>query len=1341
MKDVLTVSAPKRFFLAFILLVQWPKIIITQAEVVDSENGRQESGKNSTNEEEFYEQFYEWSVWSPCSRTCGIGIKFKGQLCLRENKALCEKTSRIYETCNTQPCPQGSANFRDVQCGQYNGRDIFINGGRAKWMSYVRGENQCLLFCYPYGEDLFYYFGRAKDGTQCSKEPYGVCVFGRCKPVGCDNKLESGISMDKCRVCGGNSTTCQPIRGRVERLPTQFERLTGYAKLMVIPKGSTSVFLTDTTWNYLALRRQNGEYVVNGNRIVNWSGMFKVGDMEVQYKRLSNNIKETIQIFGPTKEDLFVTSLLITGELNTTFEYWKPAGVEKVAGDTPKDILSPLQMGWGSWTACSASCGGGIKVRSRYRDVTSFSSFRGKESEVKKCNIKPCNKMEAAWSEWGPWGECSVTCGGGARIRFRYCKKPSSSVRSGCPGKRYAVEQCNIEKCPEEETRPTTSEIEGVTTTALSQAFRTQEFVTRNSSILVTAMTSESETSSESIKLSQTVSTHSKSPEIPSSFKLHSIQYPNTATEISLQGLKQKTLSRVEEEGYSLSSTLSVSRFSKLSLLESSTMQATTTYRSDISKTTHKVGIDVTEASHHQQKLSESSVRENVNLLASHVEQSTVSPVRVSSISSELPRIAHSTYNYVTQTITTNVRPSPVAMESFATARQFKSPTNSIPSATVFETSVKIRFDVVSVETVFGYESERGSTVRDSKPAVVLFSKGAAFVSSSLAPENITTQKRPQVAGSSTVSPFEGQISAEYTVPPTNGKDSGVQHVSTNKVTATPSLTGDLIRHKTLVAPSTSQDRTLRGTKTEETRTLSRHETSRPSIESGTAKVTLRIEMLIEKSVEGIPTSIYKSSAWIEPDSTMLVRKTPTFLPWNQTTVKSLGPPLFESQASSELIVAELGSSIFENTTESSKVSPSITSVNEYIKTTDVLSTTTSKTTGLINGTDELITSVSNKRDEVAFTSLKSTKHIHLTRIKPAQMFSEVESNGTRNESFKTTTATTEVRHRGEVFFRHCQHCIRQNRQQRPILVAQINASLLSSSIIKFSTVTERGYLYLTTSPSQVLSSELKGETVTKHVKYSMNLSSTLHVQSSLSTLKTSKLLSAPLSTKIKSSLPVSSIVKAPFVTEEGYVYLTTSSHPQLSSPLKRKAMTQSPSKQRKHSMSLTAETSKLSKIPSASSIMKSSIATQGGRHSLPTETSLSIRSILKEEAITTDMHSLTILSPRPSMLSTKSTLRTSKLQLTPIVFERYSSLSVPSTLTSSFPQSSPSGEAMTNHIYSLTALSSRKRMLLSMSTFEASKRPKTHFYVEMYSSLPLSSIFRSSSVPSLAYNVTTSSI
>ena len=75
----------------------------------------------------------------------------------------------------------------------------------------------------------------------------------------------------------------------------------------------------------------------------------------------------------------------------------------------------------------------------------------GRETEVKRCNNVPCDKMTAKWSEWGQWGECSATCGGGATIRFRYCKKPSTAaVRSSCTGERYAVELCSVQECPTE---------------------------------------------------------------------------------------------------------------------------------------------------------------------------------------------------------------------------------------------------------------------------------------------------------------------------------------------------------------------------------------------------------------------------------------------------------------------------------------------------------------------------------------------------------------------------------------------------------------------------------------------------------------------------------------------------------------------------------------------------------------------------------------------------------------------------------------------------------------------------------------------------------------------------
>lgn len=45
--------------------------------------------------------------------------------------------------------------------------------------------------------------------------------------MGCDKNLESGVVMDKCRICGGNSSECKPFRGRIQRLPAQFEKMSG----------------------------------------------------------------------------------------------------------------------------------------------------------------------------------------------------------------------------------------------------------------------------------------------------------------------------------------------------------------------------------------------------------------------------------------------------------------------------------------------------------------------------------------------------------------------------------------------------------------------------------------------------------------------------------------------------------------------------------------------------------------------------------------------------------------------------------------------------------------------------------------------------------------------------------------------------------------------------------------------------------------------------------------------------------------------------------------------------------------------------------------------------------
>jgi len=67
------------------------------------------------------------------------------------------------------------------------------------------------------------------------------------------------------------------------------------------------------------------------------------------------------------------------------------------------------------------------------------------------CTIKVCNTNACpAWSTWSSWGECSVTCGGGKRLRTRKCTLPDGSTSDllYCPGKETDDEKCNERKCP-----------------------------------------------------------------------------------------------------------------------------------------------------------------------------------------------------------------------------------------------------------------------------------------------------------------------------------------------------------------------------------------------------------------------------------------------------------------------------------------------------------------------------------------------------------------------------------------------------------------------------------------------------------------------------------------------------------------------------------------------------------------------------------------------------------------------------------------------------------------------------------------------------------------------------
>jgi hypothetical protein len=88
------------------------------------------------------------------------------------------------------------------------------------------------------------------------------------------------------------------------------------------------------------------------------------------------------------------------------------------------------------WSACSASCGGGVQSRSKScMESTSMASvdpsFCSAGStdtmETQACNTQACDMSAGIWAP-GDWSACSVACGGGVRNRDVPCKDADGNV-------------------------------------------------------------------------------------------------------------------------------------------------------------------------------------------------------------------------------------------------------------------------------------------------------------------------------------------------------------------------------------------------------------------------------------------------------------------------------------------------------------------------------------------------------------------------------------------------------------------------------------------------------------------------------------------------------------------------------------------------------------------------------------------------------------------------------------------------------------------------------------------------------------------------------------------------
>uniref|UniRef100_H2Y1T3 Peptidase S1 domain-containing protein n=1 Tax=Ciona intestinalis TaxID=7719 RepID=H2Y1T3_CIOIN len=109
---------------------------------------------------------------------------------------------------------------------------------------------------------------------------------------------------------------------------------------------------------------------------------------------------------------------------------------------------------WGNWGECTASCGGGTREATRTCNTfgQAGATCSGDATKSEACNTTPCPTWGASWGDFGAWSACTASCNGGTRTRTRSCNQGSIGS-NGCPsGGESELEPCNTFGCPRSST-------------------------------------------------------------------------------------------------------------------------------------------------------------------------------------------------------------------------------------------------------------------------------------------------------------------------------------------------------------------------------------------------------------------------------------------------------------------------------------------------------------------------------------------------------------------------------------------------------------------------------------------------------------------------------------------------------------------------------------------------------------------------------------------------------------------------------------------------------------------------------------------------------------------------
>ncbi|KRX48625.1 Spondin-1 [Trichinella murrelli] len=171
-------------------------------------------------------------------------------------------------------------------------------------------------------------------------------------------------------------------------------------------------------------------------------------EYEISFLHRSNKSGLMYNISALAKEELFNDSALEwnSSMLNNgqVFIHCNLCILFKLASP-----IYTIQETWSEWTACSVTCG--IGIRKRHKSITLKENEQNtiREEEVQECFHSFCALLNETCilSEWSSWTACSAPCGAGQRTRKRKLIAPVLSKSDTSCGITTETEQCNTISC------------------------------------------------------------------------------------------------------------------------------------------------------------------------------------------------------------------------------------------------------------------------------------------------------------------------------------------------------------------------------------------------------------------------------------------------------------------------------------------------------------------------------------------------------------------------------------------------------------------------------------------------------------------------------------------------------------------------------------------------------------------------------------------------------------------------------------------------------------------------------------------------------------------------------